>query len=342
MFTKFNTSNKSFIEMHHYLKNIGIKNNQFFLELKDESLEGIDPHDINLSDEMKAKIFIECKNNIWYFLREVVRLPYFGASVSLKLDRGILAKAYGYINNWNMFIEQPRCTYNNMATVCLYLWDSIFNYRSEFINNPLFISSNISESLNNIKKLDHVKALLPRYLIIAGYNGIHIPLYNHKCYLNIKNVVYQHPSIWIDNFAFLEENDKYISNTIPLMYSRGSYNFDVKKLHINEELYMNTLKDSKDYTFHKGIILTTTAADISKSEEALFAYEFAKTLTKFNESIYDTKFNCDNKFIHIRFTYKELGLDHKWYRERVLGLKATPECIKTEIDLNWSPWNLLK
>lgn len=41
---------------------------------KDKDLIGIDPHDSNLSDEMKKKILDECRTNFWYWLEELVRL----------------------------------------------------------------------------------------------------------------------------------------------------------------------------------------------------------------------------------------------------------------------------
>jgi hypothetical protein len=43
------TRNKSFLEMHYYLKKKGIKNNAFMLQLLDPDLAGIDPHDPMLS-----------------------------------------------------------------------------------------------------------------------------------------------------------------------------------------------------------------------------------------------------------------------------------------------------
>ena len=39
------TTNKSFLKMHYILKNMGISNNTFFLQLYDETLHDIDPLD---------------------------------------------------------------------------------------------------------------------------------------------------------------------------------------------------------------------------------------------------------------------------------------------------------
>ena len=59
------TKNKSFLDMHHYLKSIGIKNNEFMLTLIDPDLDGIDPHDPNLNTYYKQKVLRECLCNYW-------------------------------------------------------------------------------------------------------------------------------------------------------------------------------------------------------------------------------------------------------------------------------------
>ena len=59
------TKNKSFLDMHHYLKSIGIKNNEFMLTLIDPDLDGIDPYDPSLNAFYKQKILRECICNYW-------------------------------------------------------------------------------------------------------------------------------------------------------------------------------------------------------------------------------------------------------------------------------------
>lgn len=59
------TKNKSFLDMHHYLKSIGIKNNAFMLTLIDPDLEGIDPYDPHLNAYYKQKVMHEVLCNYW-------------------------------------------------------------------------------------------------------------------------------------------------------------------------------------------------------------------------------------------------------------------------------------
>ena len=51
--------------MHHYLKSIGIKNNEFMLALIDPDLENINPHDPHLNAYYKQKVLRECMCNYW-------------------------------------------------------------------------------------------------------------------------------------------------------------------------------------------------------------------------------------------------------------------------------------
>ena len=80
LYIDYNTSNKSFRDMYEFLKDIGIKNNSFFLVLLDPDLVGVNPRDPRLNRMMKTKIFQECMRNYWYFIREVVRVPDSGGA----------------------------------------------------------------------------------------------------------------------------------------------------------------------------------------------------------------------------------------------------------------------
>ena len=109
---QMSTANQSFLDMHYYLKERGIKNNAFFLAIFDTDLIGVDPRDPRLPFAMKQKVLAECCRNFWYFIREVVRIPVQGGAVGggipYKLSRGNLALNWACVNNINFFLELPR------------------------------------------------------------------------------------------------------------------------------------------------------------------------------------------------------------------------------------------
>ena len=97
----YKTKNNSFLKVHLFLKQKGIKNNSFFLELFDETLEEVDPFDEdNLTDEQKQRILVECTRNPWYWLRECVSVAVSGVS-RYELSLGNLALSWASLNNLN-------------------------------------------------------------------------------------------------------------------------------------------------------------------------------------------------------------------------------------------------
>ena len=111
IYSQKTTKNKSFLDMHHYLKSIGVRNNEFMLTLIDPDLDGINPHDPHLNSFYKQKILRECLVNYWYFIREVVRVPSpGGAPMMYKLTRGNLALSFCQALDLNIFYEAPRLT----------------------------------------------------------------------------------------------------------------------------------------------------------------------------------------------------------------------------------------
>jgi hypothetical protein len=74
MIYDYNTSNLSFIKMAKQLKDKGVKNWNFMLQLYDSKLQGIDPNSPNLSLEMQGRILKEVKLNFWYYIREVIKI----------------------------------------------------------------------------------------------------------------------------------------------------------------------------------------------------------------------------------------------------------------------------
>ncbi len=173
--THLSTNNQSFLDIHYYLKDRGIKKNAFFLALLDKGLEGVDPRDPRLNQQMKARILRECILNYWYFIREVVRVPdqggAIGSGAKYKLTRGNLALNFGFVRNWNMFVEFPRQNGKTVSALIRYLW--VFNFgtsNSEF----MFINKKHEDSKMNLARFKELRGSLPSYLImdsIPGDNG---------------------------------------------------------------------------------------------------------------------------------------------------------------------------
>lgn len=101
----FDTTNRSFVKLATIYKKMGIKNYYFFLQLNNPLLKGVDPYDPNISEETKLMIFHECRQNFWYFLREVLRV---GGGSPFLASRANIAFIWGYLCHVNTMLIIPR------------------------------------------------------------------------------------------------------------------------------------------------------------------------------------------------------------------------------------------
>lgn len=109
------TKNFSFIRMAVLLAKMGVKNNLFHLSLYDPKLLNVDPHALNhVNDptgELRLRVAMECRRNIWYYLREVVRIPASGGDpIHFQLNRGNLSMVWCFMNSIDYNGTQPRQT----------------------------------------------------------------------------------------------------------------------------------------------------------------------------------------------------------------------------------------
>ena len=340
------TKNKSFLDMHHYLKSIGISNNEFMLTLIDPDLDGIDPHDPHLNMYYKQKIFRECLCNYWYFIREVVRVPSSGAKPSMyKLTRGNLALSFCQCLNFNIFYEAPRQQGKTVSADIRYLY--IYNFGTT--NSKMaFLHKGLDGAKDNLKTLKDIRDLLPPYLImkerqlpdgkvLRGKNNeseILNPFNNNdiKVFASATNKAKAAsllrgktlPIMWFDEYAFLPYNDTIYMNAAPAYKTASS----------------NAKANGSPY----GILITTTPGFMT-TPEGQEAYNTKEMATKFSETWYDktydeiidiVKSNTKSDFVYIKYTYQQLGCSTAWFNEMCVLLKNSWSDIRREILLEWA------
>lgn len=349
VYYQFETSNKSFLEMHYYLKSIGIKRNAFHLILFDADLRGVDPRDPNLSQMMKVKILRECMINYWYFIREVVRIPEQGGSIGggkrYELHRGNLAMNFGFIMNWNMFLELPRQFGKSIGACVYYLW--VYNFGTTN-SEIMFMNKKQEDSKLNLQRVKDIRAALPRYLRmneVQKADGTYAPKKDAAVSMtndNTNNSIKAMPGArsktnaaslgrgctqplqWYDEYAFTLHNKTIYMSATPA-YSTAS---------------KNAKKNGKPY----GILITTTPGDLT-TEEGENAYNTKNLATPFNEAFYDYSIeklnellaiNTSSSFFYIRFTYKQLGRGVEYFKEMATALEKDWPTIRREVLLQWT------
>lgn len=156
-----NTKNLSFVKLYKELKEMGIKNNKFFLRLYDRDLLNVDPFSKTLSELEKKKIVAEIRKNPYYYLREVVRIPIPGGVQRFELHRGNLALTWCIFNSLDFIIELPRQRYKTVSIVSALSWVFHFNTSN---THMIFNNKSLGDAKNNLKRFKDTIDNLPNFV----------------------------------------------------------------------------------------------------------------------------------------------------------------------------------
>lgn len=349
IFIHKSTTNQSFLDMHYYLKEKGIQNNDFFLALLDSGLAGIDPRDPNLPAHMKARILQECRLNYWFYLREVVRIPESGglvnSGVRYQLHRGNLAMNFLFVLNFNMYVEMPRQFGKTVAALCRYVW--VYNFGTSN-SEIMFMHKDHSGSKGNLKTLKSIRDALPSYLqmssnIDAQGNKLKVPNTIERIQHPFNNnKINTYPSArtkdaannlgrgatiplqFYDEFAFMPWNEEVFMAAVPA-FSRASE---------------NAKRNNAPY----GMLITSTPGDLLTGP-GTYAYEVRNKATPWKEEYYDMTYeelcglrdsnNQSNMFL-VSYTYQQLGRGQDYFKRMVVEMQSNWPKIRREVMLEWA------
>lgn len=285
---QYNTKNTSFLKMHYILKEMGIENNSFFLQLYDESLAEIDPLDEdNLTDEQKLRVHIEISKNPWYFFREIIKIPMTDVKLDFELTRATLAILWSLINDLHSYVVIPRQCYKSYTVACFYTW-LIYWGAKNF--NAAFFAQNDGLVTQNLTRVKDIRESLPKYLNLKSNmdtDNQHSIVYRAGEFTN--TIITRAPGMnedtannvgrgastmgqWYDEFAFIPYIWVQYGAAIPA--------------------YSTVSKAAERNGSHHHIIITTTAAN-KKSKSGGWAYDFFQSCAPFTELLYD-KVNKDS------------------------------------------------
>ena len=320
------TKNKSFLKVHEQLKLLGVRNNEFFLLLLNPRLQGVDPHDPNISPELAMMVVEECQLNFFYYLREVVRIPQQGAGVvPFELDRATLAAAYCFINDINFYLIKPRQTGKSVGLCAFLSWAFKFGITN---GGFAFFANKEKNSKANLKRMKTYIGLLPKYMANMGAQ-----VYDSSGKLvrktnNIKR--YFEPASGntadVMNCAISEETAEELG--------RGdSHNFEfydeaefttciettvqVSGLAFNTASY-NALKNG----MHSCRMFATTPGDLSNEKKCGSAMKIVEDSIVWEERFYNVdpmklkKYiakKTNYRVVYIEYNYKQLGLGEAWF-----------------------------
>ena len=348
VYIQMETTNQSFVDMHFYLKRIGVKNNDFFLALYNPALAGVDPRDPNLTPPIKSLVLREIISNYWYFLREVVRIPQSGGSASsgarYKLDRASLAMNFLFVLNYSMYVELPRQTGKTTTARVRYLY--LYNYGTTN-SQMMFIHKAHSGSKENLKIVKDIRDALPSYLRMDAATGVN----GQK--LKVPNTIekMEHPANHNSIVTFPSARSEDAADklgrgcTMPLQFydefAFMPYNKTVYMAAI--PAYSKAATIAKSYNAPYGVFIASTPGD-PVTNEGQFAQDLISKSSRWDESYLDysyeqleelKKANTQSMFFYIKFTYRQLGYSEEWFSNICTEMANEWPKIRREVLLEW-------
>lgn len=344
------TKNTSFLKVAKLLKDKNVQNFSFPLMTYDPNLIGVDPWDeaIKEDPQMQIRIAAEIESNVWYFLREVLRVPTPGGSVPFEIHLGNLAMIFCLVNNIDTAIELPRQHYKTYSAVGYYTWLQLFKARNY---NMIFMHKSARDTIENLRRLknlaDPSNNCLPDWLLFMLNSKLdkdNEGEYNIASNNNLIRCVSPPgdenaaekagrgqtvPIAWLDEMAFIKYNDVVYGAMRPALST--AYRF----AEANGTPY--------------SMLLTTTPSSLSVPHGMFFYSKIMGLAAEFDERFYDWLFekglkwlknyiteNSGNDFVYIEYSYKDLGKDDQWLQAQIRSLNNDMTLVKREILLEWT------
>lgn len=157
------TKNTSWVEYAELLKRMGVENYYSHLAIIDPTLRHVDPHDPDISVDNARRVLLECTNNIWYFLREVVKVPAKAAPKPgmLAANRGNMALYFLAMNDIDVGITQIRQTGKTINCNILLA----FMVFLKVVNTTIYLMTRSSKlRAENVASIKDIRKLLPPYI----------------------------------------------------------------------------------------------------------------------------------------------------------------------------------
>ncbi|CAM8750790.1 terminase large subunit [Klebsiella phage vB_KpM_FBKp24] len=162
----WDTPNKEFTRFVGVLQKMGIKNHHWPLALLNPDLVGVDPFSPNLTEDQMIAIKIEAEYNIWYYLRECLRVPPVVGEEGdlLRANRANMSLIWSYMNHIDYLLIQPRQTGKSLISYCLYSWLLYMRYTKARISLVTKSDELRSETTTMIRR---IREYLPPYLTVT-------------------------------------------------------------------------------------------------------------------------------------------------------------------------------
>lgn len=337
----YNTSNRSFVDIAMLLRDLGVKNHLFPLALINPRLQGIDPRDHTLPQDVIAMIVAEIKINPWYFIREVLRAPARSGfnSVPVEANRSNIALWWCFLNHIDIILTQPRQTGKSFNTDGIMVWLLCFATANTNIN---LLTKDDTLRRENVARLKEMIELIPPHLSLKDKNDA-----NNGEMLTIKAL-----------------GNKYITH-VPQASPKRANNMGrgltTAVLHIDEPPFQPNIDialpailaamsaaidQAKANDAPYGRIYTTTAGRKDDASGKYF-YSIVRSAATWKEAYLDAKDSEEARrlveqdspegkcLVYAVFSHKQLGKTDGWLKEILSTMPITSAADKIKMNMDY-------
>lgn len=338
------TTNTSWVNLAALFKSMGVQNYYFHLALMNPNLQGVDPHDPNLTLAQKAAIAVECKFNPWYYFREVIRIKDGGVVSPFMANRGVISMFWCFFCGIDYGMVMPRQTGKSVGSDCL----KIGLLQEWLEDGEIFLFTKDSGlRTKNVKKVKDIIAELPPYLNkTTKHDADNTEIVTCKKLGNVMWTGIGQPSIenaikmgrgftipitFTDEVAFIPN----VHISLPALLASGTK--------------IRNLMQENGKLF--GNIFTTTAGK-KDTEEGKFAYDLIMNGMLWNENIYDSGSKEEARLIvrngsrdlgdniNGTFSHRQLGYTDEWLSNAIRKSRSDKDAADRDFLNIWTSGSL--
>lgn len=277
------TKNEDFLRFVSVLQKMGIKNHHWPISLLNPDLQGVDPFDPNLTQEQMAAVKLEAEYNIWYYLRECLRVPPVVGEqgVYLKANRANMSIVWSYCCHMDYMLIQPRQTGKSLISYCIYSWLLYMRYTNARISLVTKSDELRAETATMVRR---IREYLPPYMTVTDKSDTII---NEKVTYKARDNLFAiavsrsdpsgankvgrgnvSPTVGWDEVPFINYIEIAFKAAMPGMNA--------------------AIQAAKSRNMPYGSIMTTTAGD-QTSRDGRFVYNMWLNAAQWTEHFYDVK-----------------------------------------------------
>ena len=336
------TSNKSFLRTAELFRQMGIKNYYFLLQINNPLIKDLDPWSEDLTDEQRLMILNECNENIWYIIREVIKI----GGRRFRGNRAVISFIWSCVNHIPTTILMPR---QSGKTVGMQVLAFIMQYLLGRGFRTGLITLAAANRMQFVEALKKIRAGLPEYLTNMTYKDKDAGnTLTYQAFGEDKKNTFEVrvPSGGEDG----AENVSRGSTFEVLLYDEPAWTKYIENI-INGS-GPSTLTAQKEAR-EKGIPYFTAKATTPNSilkEEGKYMHDDFMNSTEWRESFFDSfsethlvqrimkasPVKTTHPRIGMMFTHLQLGFGHSWVKETMDKLGLSWSKAKIDLLMMWT------